>query len=86
VPTTSEPNKQTNDFNKKTMEEFIIEELSRKFETVLLVNMNRWTQNGKEMYRCVWCDILQHQKCRDCDELREVIHRNVVYLDGFVIC
>jgi hypothetical protein len=86
VPTTNEPNKQTNDFDKKTMEEFIIEELSRKFETVPLVNMNRWTQNGKETYRCVWCDILQHQKRRDCDELREAIHRNVFYLDGFVIC
>jgi hypothetical protein len=44
VPTTSEPNNPTNDFDKKEMEESTIEELSRKFETVSLANMNRRTQ------------------------------------------
>jgi hypothetical protein len=43
VPTTSEPSKPINDFDKKAMEESIIEELSRKFETVSLANMNRRT-------------------------------------------
>jgi hypothetical protein len=67
------------------MEESIIEEVSRKFETVLLANMNCQTQKGKEMYRCVWCDSLGHEKC-DYVELREAIFKDVVYLDGFMIC
>jgi hypothetical protein len=41
VPTTSEPNKSANEFDKKPMEESIIEELSKKFEAVLLANMAR---------------------------------------------
>jgi hypothetical protein len=53
VPTTSEPSKPTNDFDMKAMEGSIIEELSRKFETVSLSNMNRWTQKGKETYKCL---------------------------------
>jgi hypothetical protein len=68
VPTTSEPSKSTNDFDTKAMEGSIIEELSRKFETVSLANMNRRTQKGKETYECVWCDSLEHQK-RDYAEL-----------------
>jgi hypothetical protein len=85
VPTTSEPSKPTNDFDKKAMEESIIEELSRNFKTVSLANMNRRTQKGKETYRCVWCDSLEHQR-RDCAKLRDAIRRNIVYLDGFMIC
>jgi hypothetical protein len=65
VPTTGKPSKPANDFDTKAMEESIIEELSRKFETVPLANMNHQTQKGKETYRCVWCDNLEHQKC-DC--------------------
>jgi hypothetical protein len=53
VPTPSKLNKPTNDFDKKAMEESIIEELSRKFGTVSLANMNRWTQKRKETYRCI---------------------------------
>jgi hypothetical protein len=85
VPTPSKPNTPTNDFDKKAMEESISEELSRKFEIVSLANMNRRTQKGKEMYRFFWCDSLEHQK-RNCAELRKAIRRNVVYLDGFMIC
>jgi hypothetical protein len=81
----SEPKKLTNDFDKKVMEESIIEELSRKFETISLANMKCRTQKGKEMYISVWCDSLGHQKC-NCVELREAICKNVVYLDGFLIC
>jgi hypothetical protein len=85
VPTTSEPIKLTNDFNTKVIEGSIIEELLRKFETVSLANMNRQTQKGKETYRYLSCDSLEHQK-RDCTELQEASRRNVVYLDGFMIC
>jgi hypothetical protein len=85
VPTMSEPSKPINDFDKKAMEESIIEKLSRKFETVSLANINRRTQKGKEMSRCIWCDSLEHQR-RDCAEFRDAIRRSVVYLDGFMIC
>ena len=47
--------------------------------------MNPRTQKGKETYKCIWCDSLEHQKC-DCAELRKAICRNVFYLDGFMIC
>jgi hypothetical protein len=75
VPTTSEPSKPTNDFGTKAMEGSIIEVLSRKFETFLLANMNHRTQKGKDTYKCVWCDSLEHKKC-NCAELREAIRRN----------
>jgi hypothetical protein len=85
VLTTGEPSKPNNEINKKAMEESIIEELSKRFETVSLANMNRRTQKGKETSRCVWCDSSEHLR-RDCAELREAIRKNVVYLDGFMIC
>ena len=39
VPTTNEPSKPINNFDKKAMEEFIIEELAKKFDAVLLANL-----------------------------------------------
>jgi predicted methyltransferase len=66
VPTTSKASKPINDFDTKAMEGSIIEELSRKFETVSLANVNRRTQKGKETYKCLWCDSLDHQKCDCC--------------------
>ena len=85
APAAPEPTKEVNGFDKKAMEESIIEELSKKFEAVSLANMGRRGPKGKDSYRCVWCDSLEHQR-RDCAELREAIRKNVVYLDGFMIC
>jgi thioredoxin-related protein len=80
----SELNKQANDFDKKAMEESIIEELSKKLKAVSLANMARRKQVMKDGYRCVWCDSFEHQR-RECADLQEVICRNVVYLDGYKI-
>ena len=85
VPTTSEPNKLATDFDKKAMEESIIEELCKKFEAVSLANVGQRNQERKDGYRCVWCDSLEHQR-RECADLQEAIRRNVVYLDGYKIC
>jgi hypothetical protein len=59
-PTTIEPTKPINDADKKAMEESIMEELSKKFEAVSLANLGRRGPKGKEPYRCVCCDSLEH--------------------------
>ena len=66
------------------MEESVIEELSKKFEVVSQANMGRCSSKGKDTYRCVWCDSLEHSR-RDCVDLQEVICQNIVYMDGNMI-
>jgi hypothetical protein len=80
-----EPNKSANDFDKKAIEESIIEELSKKLKAVSLANMARRKQETKDEYKCLWCNTLEHQR-RECTDLQESIFRNVVYLDGYNIC
>ena len=60
MPATIEPSKPINNFDKKAMEESIIEELSKKFEAVSLANFGRREPKGREAYRCVWCDSFDH--------------------------
>ena len=69
---------------KKVMEDLIIEELSKKFEAVLLANMGSRGPKGQDAYKCVWCNSLEHSR-RDCAGLQEAIRRKVVYLDGYMI-
>jgi hypothetical protein len=83
--TTTELNKSINGFDKKAMEESIMEELSKKFEVVSLANMSRRAQKGKDGYRCIWCDSLEDQR-QECADLQEAIRRNVIYLDSNMIC
>ena len=75
--------KQSNPDEKK-IDDDIIEELSKKFETVTLLNMNRRGPKGKEPFRCVWCDNMDHMR-RDCASLQEAIRQNIVYMDGNLI-
>ena len=84
APTTIESSKPINKFDKKAMEESIIEELSKKFEAVSLANLGRRGPKGKEAYRCVWCDSFEHSR-RECADLQDAIRKNVVYLDGNMI-
>ena len=76
--------KQSNPDEKK-IDDDIIEELSKKFETVTLLNMNRRGPKGKEPFRCVWRDNMDHMR-RDCGSLQEDIRQNIVYMDGNMIC
>jgi hypothetical protein len=80
APTTIEPTKPINDADKKVMEESIMEELSKKFEAVSLANIGRRGPKGKDAYRCVWCDSLEHSR-RDCVDLQDAIRKNIVFLD-----
>jgi hypothetical protein len=66
------------------MEESIMEELSKKFEAVLLANLGRHGPKGKEAYRCVWCDSLELSR-RDSVDLQDAICKNIVFLDGNMI-
>ena len=84
VPATIEPSKPINNFDKKAMEDSIIEELSKKFEAVSLANFGRRGPKGREAYRCVWCDSFDHSR-RECTDLQDAIRKNVVYLDGNMI-
>ena len=84
VPATIESGKPIKNFEKKAMEESIIEELSKKFEAVSLANLGRRGPKGKEAYRCVWCDNFNHSR-RECIDLQDAIRKNVVYLDGNMI-
>jgi Fe-S-cluster containining protein len=84
APVTTVPSQEMNGFDKKAMEESIIEELSKKFEAVSLANMGRRLPKGKDVYRCVWCVFLEHSK-RDCADLQEAVHQNIVYLDSNMI-
>ena len=80
----AKPPKQSDPVEKK-VDDDIIEELAKRFETVTLANMSRQGPKGKEPYRCVWCDSLDHMR-RDCASLREAIRQNIVYMDGNMIC
>jgi hypothetical protein len=60
APTTIEATKPINDADKKAMEGSIMDELSKKFEAVSLANLGRRRPKGKDAYRCVWCDSLEH--------------------------
>ena len=51
----------------------------------MLANMNRRGPKGKEPYRCVWCDDMDHTR-RDCSSLRHAIPQNIVYIDDNMIC
>ena len=51
---------------------------------VTLANMNRRGPKGKEPFRCVWCDSMDHMR-RDCVSLREAIRQNIVYIDDNMI-
>ena len=84
APATIEPTRPINNFDKKAMEESIIEELSKKFEAVSLANLGRSGPKGKEPFRCVWCDSFEHSR-RECADLQDVIRKNVFYLDGNMI-
>ena len=84
MPAMIEPSKTINNFDKKAMEESIIEELSKKFEVVSLANFRRRGPKGREAYRCLWCDSFDHSR-RECTNLQDAIRKNVVYLDGNMI-
>jgi hypothetical protein len=84
TPATIEPTKPINNVNKKAIEESIMEELPKKFEAVLLANLGRCGPKGKDVYRCVRCNNLEHSR-RDCIDLQDAIHKNIVYLDGNMI-
>ena len=84
MSTKSEANGPSNSFDKNMMEESIIEELSKKFEVVSLANMGGRSPKGKDTYRCVWCDSLEHSR-RDCAKLQEAIRKDAIYLDGNMI-
>ena len=83
-PKVAELPKQRNPEEKK-IDGDIIEELAKKFETVTLANMNRRGPKGREPFRCVWCDGMDHMR-RDYASLREAIRKNIVYMDGNLIC
>ena len=80
----AEPPKQRNQ-EEKRIDDDIIEELAKKFESVTLASMNRRGPKGKEPFRCVWCDSMDYMR-RDCASLREAIRQNIVYMDGNLIC
>ena len=84
MPATIEPSKLINNFDKKAMEEFIIQELSKTFEAVSLANLARRGPKGKEAHRCVWCNNFDHSR-RECTDFQDVIRKNVVYLDNNMI-
>jgi hypothetical protein len=84
APTLIETTKPIDDADKKAMEESIMEELSKKFEAVSLANLGRHGPKGKDAYRCVWCDSLEHSR-RDCVDLQDAIRTNIVFLDGYMI-
>ena len=65
APAAIEPSNPINNFDKKVMEESIIEELSKKFEAISLANLGRRGPKGKEPFRCVWCDNFEHSR-REC--------------------
>ena len=51
----------------------------------MLSNMNRRGPKGKEVFRCVWYDSMDHMR-RDCVSPREAIRQNIVYMDENLIC
>ena len=67
APIATEMTKQSEP-TKRAMENSIIEELARKFEAVSLANMSCRGQKGKDPYRCVWCDSVDHAR-KDCVSL-----------------
>jgi hypothetical protein len=78
-----EPTKPINNADKNAIKKSIMEELSKKFEVVSLANSSRGGPKGKNTYRCVWCDNLEHSR-RDC-ALQDVIRKNILYLDSNMI-
>ena len=52
----------------RAIENSVFEELARKFEAVSLANMSRRGQKGKDPYRCVCCDSVDHAR-KDCVSL-----------------
>ena len=65
------------DPDKKKIDDDIIEELAKKFEMFKLANINCRGPKGKEPFRCVWCDNMDHMR-RDCTSRREAIQQNIV--------
>ena len=51
---------------------------------VSLANMSRRGPKGKDPYRCVWCDSVDHAR-KDCASLQEAIRQNLVYMEGNII-
>ena len=68
----------------RAIENSVFEELARKFEAVSLANMSRRGQKGKDPYRCVWCDSVDHAR-KDCVSLQDAIRQNLVYMEGNII-
>mgnify|MGYP000294136644 CR=1 FL=1 len=83
APIATEMTKQSEP-TKRVMENSVIEELPRKLEVVSLANMSRRGPKGKDPYRCVWCDSVDHAR-KDCASLQEAIRQNLVYMEGNII-
>ena len=66
------------------MEYCIMEELARKFEAVSLTNMSCRGPKGKDPYRCVWCDSVDHAR-KDCASLQAAIQQNLIYMEDNII-
>ena len=66
---------------KRELENSVVEEFPRKLEVVSLANMSRRGPKGKDPYRCVWCDSVDHAR-KDCASLQEAIRQNLVYMEG----
>ena len=56
----------------RVMDNSVIEELTRKFEAVSLANMSHRGLKGKDLYRFIWCDSVDHER-KDCASLQEAI-------------
>mgnify|MGYP000308878447 FL=1 len=83
APIATEMTKQSEP-TKRVMENSVIEELPRKLEVVSLANMSRRGPKGKDPYRCVWCDSVDHAR-KDCVSIQEAIRQNLVYMEGNII-
>ena len=83
APIATEMTKQSEP-TERAMENSAIEELARKFEAVSLANMSRRGQKGKDPYRCVCCDSVDHAR-KDCVSLQDAIRQNLVYMEGNII-
>ena len=83
APIATEMTKQSEP-TERAMENSAIEELARKFKAVSVANMSHRGPKGKDPYRCVWCDSIDHAR-KDCASLQEAIRQNLVYMEGNII-
>ena len=68
----------------RAMENSAIEELARKFKAVSVANMSHRGPKGKDPYRCVWCDSIDHAR-KDCASLQAAIQQNLIYMEDNII-